>query len=194
MDCADLLAEFHSTIAPTDSPMGCRWKPGGRRSENGNSRNNKFSIDFDCCRARTCPELHAPSRHRDHIVFYVGLSYLPERHSGSASEVDLRSQLCAGHADSVCILFCVLLVLGPVVEGRECNWLSEDHGDRIALYGRGSIPVCAGGFLRLVSAFLGSVDCPRNWHHWLAGSRQPLRGGARKTGNRFEPPRPDAGI
>src|SRR5215472_15316640 len=194
MDCGDLSAAFHSRIGPMGSLSECRQKRGGRGTANGNSRNNKLGIDFDCWRARTCRELHASSRDRDHIIFYVGLPHLFERHSGSASEIDLRSQLCAGHADSVCILFCLFLVFYSLVEGRQCNRLSEGHGGGIALHGCGCISVCAGGFFRFVPAVFGGIDRTCNWHHRLAGSCQPLRGRARKTGNCLEPPRPDAGI
>ena len=43
-----------------------------------------------------------PPFDRDHIVSYVGISHLSERHSGSAPKVDFRPQLRAGHAGSVC--------------------------------------------------------------------------------------------
>ena len=157
-------------------------------------RHSELRAGFDDCRAGACTELHAPSRDRNHIVLYVGVPHLFERHSGSPSEVDLRSQLCAGHAGSVCVLFRLFFVLYSMVEDRKCNWLPENHGGGIALYVGRRISVCAGGVLRIVPAFPGSADCARSGHHRLAGSRQPLRGGPRKAGDRFEPLRPDTGV
>src|SRR4029077_4160907 len=117
------------------------------------------------------PRLHTSSGDRDHTVLHVGISHLPERHFGAAPEVHIRSKLRASDAGAVCVFFCLLLIFSAVVEGREQDRLSEDHGSRLSHHVAWSVLVLAATIRSFVSPVLNSAGGSRCRDYGPAGIR-----------------------
>jgi hypothetical protein len=148
---------------------------GGKKGEYADRQNRSLE-----CRSggsgRGETGLFSSSCDRDHAVFHVGISYLPERYSGAAPEIDIRLELCPSHVDSVCVLFGILSVFDTVVEDRERDRLSEDHGGRSFDDGCGRVSVHTRGDFGVVSAVSDGLDDPGGGNHGSSSSGEPLCG------------------
>ena len=132
--------------------------------------------------------------HGDHALLHVGISHLPERHSGSASEIDFRPELFRGHVDSVCFFWGLLYFLDSFGQDHRLDRLPAVDGCGSAYDGPGSVSVCAGRQCSVLSVIPGCVDRAGCGNHVPAGGGESVRHGVGEARDSFKPAQSDAGV
>src|SRR6266700_3960169 len=104
-------------------------------------RNPQYFYDGPPAGYRT--KLRRSAGYGDHAFFHVGIPYLPERHSGSAPEIDFRPELRGDHADPVRVFWSLLPFLHSLCEAHLLDWLQALDGGGTTHHGAGGVLVRA---------------------------------------------------